>query len=177
MIFLETTLDDAYILKLEKKEDNRGFFARSYCENEFKKHGISFTPVQANISYNKYKHTLRGMHYQEPPHAEAKLIRCVRGSIYDVIIDIREGSPTMNKWFGVEISAENKKMLFIPKGFAHGFLTLEEKTEVSYLMSEFYKPGFGRGIKWDSAFYNIKWPSEATVVSEKDKNWPARKEM
>lgn len=176
MIFTKTNLEDAYILELEKKDDERGYFARTYCKDEFKENGISFTPVQANISYSKHKHTLRGMHYQIAPFEEAKLVGCIRGSIYDVIIDIREGSPTMNKWLGIEISEENKKMLFVPKGFAHGFLTLEDKTEASYLMSEFYKPGFDRGIRWDDSFYNIEWPAEAKILSEKDRNWPSVKE-
>lgn len=172
MNFSETKLSGAYILELEKKKDSRGFFARMYCEDEFKNRGISFTPVQANVSFNQHKNTLRGMHYQVPPFEEAKLVWCTRGAIYDVIIDIRPESPTANEWIGVELSAENKRMIYIPTGFAHGFLTLEDETEVSYLMSEFYKPGAGKGIKWDDAAFNIDWPAEVAVISEKDKKWP-----
>lgn len=175
MNFTETKLKGAYILDLEKLQDNRGFFARMYCEEEFRKSGISFSPVQGNVSFNQHKYTLRGMHYQEPPFEEAKLVRCTRGAIYDVIIDIRPESPTANEWVGVELTAENRKMIFIPKGFAHGFLTLEEETEVNYLMSEFYKPGAGRGIRWDDPAFNIDWPAEVAVISEKDKNWPPYK--
>lgn len=176
MIFTKTTLKDAFVLELEKKGDERGFFARTYCREEFRDSGISFVPVQANISYNHQKHTLRGMHYQAAPYEEAKLVSCVKGAIYDVIIDLREDSLTFREWFGIELNAINRKMLYIPKGFAHGFLTLEGDTEVSYLMSEFYKPGAGMGIRWDDPYYNIQWPVKAEVISEKDKNWPYVKE-
>lgn len=175
MIFTETKLKDVFILELEKNVDERGYFARTFCENEFSNAGIPFKPVQANISYNQHKHTLRGMHYQASPDEEAKLVNCVRGAIYDVIIDIRVGSPTFNKWLGIELSAENKKMLYIPEGFAHGFITLADDTEVNYLMSEFYKPGSGRGLRWDDPAFNIEWPAEISVISEKDKQWPPYK--
>lgn len=147
-----------------------------YCQEEFENIGISFSPVQANISYNRHKYTLRGIHYQVSPFEEAKLISCVKGVIYDVLIDIRPGSATFNQWTGVELSSANKKMIYIPEGFAHGFLTLEEETEVYYLMSEFYKPGAGRGIRWNDPFYNIKWPAEPKVISDKDKRWPVLKD-
>lgn len=173
MIFTETNLKDAYTLELEKKEDQRGFFARTYCQDEFKVMGISFTPVQANLSYNKYRHTLRGMHYQASPFEEAKLVSCIKGAIFDVIIDIRPGSPTYCEWIGVELSADNKRLLFVPEGFAHGFLTLERETEISYLMSEFYTPGTGRGIRWDDPVFHINWPGEIEVISEQDKKWPS----
>jgi len=175
MEFIETELNEAYIIELEEHVDERGFFARTFCVNEFAEEGIDFNPVQRNLSYNKFKHTLRGMHYQESPYEEAKLVSCVRGSMYDVIIDIREDSTTLDKWIGVELTASNRKMLFVPKGFAHGFLTLEDDTEVSYLMSDFYKPGVGRGIKWDDPYFNIKWPAEVSVISDKDRNWPTYK--
>ncbi len=175
MKFFETELNDPYIIEIEKHEDERGFFARTFCVNEFAEEGIDFNPVQRNLSYNKSKHTLRGMHYQGSPYEEAKLVSCVNGSIYDVIIDIREDSSTLNKWIGVELSASNRKMLFVPKGFAHGFLTLEDDTEVSYLMSDFYKPGVGKGIRWDDPFYNIEWPAEAEIISKKDRNWSYKK--
>lgn len=172
MKFTETKLKDAYTLELEPKEDKRGFFARTYCRKEFEEIGIDFTPVQANISYNRSKHTLRGMHYQVSPFEEAKLVFCVKGAIFDVIIDIRQGSPTVLEWIGVELNHDNKKMIFVPEGFAHGFLTLDDETEVFYLMSEFYSPGSGRGIRWNDPAFNIHWPEEIAVISEKDKNWP-----
>jgi dTDP-4-dehydrorhamnose 3,5-epimerase len=174
MIFKETKLKDAYIIDLDDKKDERGFFARTFCEKEFKEAGQPFRAVQANLSYNKSRFTLRGMHYQVSPHEEAKIVRCIRGAVYDVIIDLRKKSPTADQWMGVELSAENRKSLYVPKGFAHGFLTLREHTEVHYLMSEFYMPGVGRGIRWDDPFYNIEWPNEAGIISEKDQNWPYR---
>ncbi|MDR8390229.1 dTDP-4-dehydrorhamnose 3,5-epimerase [Aliifodinibius sp. S!AR15-10] len=172
MIFTETKLKDAYIINLEKMVDERGFFARTYCENEFENVGISFTPVQANVSYNRHKHTLRGIHFQKSPYEEAKLVNCLKGAIYDVIIDLRPSSPTFNEWIGIELDSKNRKMLYVPKGFAHGFLTLKDETEVSYLMSDFYVPGSGRGIRWDDPYYNIKWPVKAKIISDNDKNWP-----
>lgn len=172
MIFTQTKLKDAFILDIEKKEDERGFFARTYCKNEFGENGISFTPVQANISYNRLNHTLRGMHYQVSPYEEAKLVSCVNGGIYDVIIDMRPDSPTCDQWIGVELTAENHRMLYIPEGFAHGFITLKRETQVIYMMSEFYTPGSGAGLKWNDPYYNIIWPEKPEVISEKDKNWP-----
>lgn len=172
MLFQELTLKKAHLLELDKKEDERGYFARSYCAQEFEHAGIPFVPVQANVSYSRVKGTLRGMHYQAHPHEEAKLVRCIKGSIYDVIIDLRPDSDTQDQWIGVTLSAENKKMLYVPEGFAHGFLTLEEDTEVSYLMSAFYHPNAGKGIRWDDPAFNIDWPAEINVTSEKDKEWP-----
>lgn len=172
MIFRETNLSGAFVIELEKSRDDRGFFARSFCEKEFLNHGIPFQPVQANLSHNEKKFTLRGMHFQESPYEETKLVRCVRGSLYDVIIDLRDGSPTKDQWVGIELNQENRKSLYIPKGFAHGFLTLEPNTEVSYLMSDFYVPGKGRGIRWDDPFYDIQWPDKVRVISDKDKTWP-----
>jgi len=176
MKFIETELKGAYIIELEEHVDERGFFARTFCVNEFDEEGIDFNPVQRNLSYNESKNTLRGMHYQESPYEEAKMVSCVRGAMYDVIIDIREDSTTLDKWIGVELTASNRRMLFVPKGFAHGFLTLEDDTEVSYLMSDFYKPGVGRGIKWDDPYFNIEWPTQPEVISEKDKNWSYKHE-
>lgn len=171
MKFLKTALKDAYLIEIEPNIDERGFFARKYCHKEFARHGIKFKPVQANVSYNHEKHTLRGMHFQKPPYEEAKLIRCVRGAIYDVIVDVRQNSPTRNDWIGAYLSEENKKMIYVPKGFAHGFLTLEEDTEVSYLMSEFYNPDFGSGFRWDDPAFNIEWPASVNKISNKDLNW------
>ena len=149
MIFKETKLKGAYIIELELLEDERGFFARSFCIDEFKKNGIDFNIVQCNISYNKEKGTLRGMHYQIAPYEEAKIVSCIRGAIYDVIIDLRQESPIYCKWFAVELSAKNYKILYIPKGFAHGFQTLEDDTVVFYQMSEFFHPECTRGVRWD----------------------------
>ena len=236
MIFKETKLKGAYIIEIEPIEDNRGFFARSFCKKEFESHGIDMNIVQCNISYNKQKGTLRGMHYQAVPYEEAKIVSCIKGSIYDVIIDLRSDSPTYCQWVSVELSAASSeqraesreqeaesreqraesressahrspltlypahrspltahslsrspltahslsrspltahyKMLYIPKGFAHGFLTLQEKTEVFYHMSEFYAPGYGRGVRWDDRTFDIHWPEEVNVISDQDRRFP-----
>lgn len=172
MIFNKTDVKDAFIIELNKLEDERGFFARSYCAREFKEHGIAPAIVQANVSYNKYKHTLRGMHYQTEPHGEAKLVRCTRGAVYDVIVDVRQNSPTYKKWIGAELSENNYRMLYVPEGFAHGFITLQDETEVNYQVSEFYTPGAEKGIRWDDPLFNIDWPAAPAVISEKDGNWP-----
>lgn len=168
MIFTETELKGAFILDVKKMEDERGFFGRSYCQKEFEDHGINPHVVQANVSYNKVKGTLRGMHYQMHPYEETKLVRCVRGAIYDVIIDLRKDSPTYTKWIGVELREGSYKMLFVPEGFAHGFITLEDNTEVIYQVSQFYTPGSEKGIRWNDKAFNIKWPIEPVVISEKD---------
>jgi dTDP-4-dehydrorhamnose 3,5-epimerase len=171
MIFKETTLKGAYIIELDKLEDERGFFARSYCLKEFEKHGLNPRVVQCNISYNAKKGTLRGMHYQYPKW-EAKLVRVTRGSIFDVIIDLRSGSPSYTQHFSVTLSDENRKMLFIPEGFAHGFQTLEDHTEIFYQMSEFYYPGNDRGIRYDDAVFGIRWPEDVNSISERDRSYP-----
>jgi dTDP-4-dehydrorhamnose 3,5-epimerase len=171
MIFTETCLKGAFVIDLERLEDQRGFFARSWCEREFAGHHLETKWVQANISYNKKKGTLRGMHFQVSPHEEEKLVRCIRGKLFDVIVDFRQGSDTFKKWFGVELSAENRRMIYIPKGFAHGFVTMDDDTEVFYLMSEFYAPGYGRGIRWDDPAIGIIWPEKITVISDQDKNY------
>lgn len=170
MIFTETKLKDAFIIEVEKLEDERGFFGRSWCVNEMKEHGIDVNILQANISFNKAKGTLRGMHYQIAPFQEAKFVRCSRGSIFDVIIDLRIDSPTFKQWIGVELTHENYKMLYVPEDFAHGFLTLEDDCEISYLMSELYVPGAGAIIRWNDPLFNIEWPFEPIVISEKDKS-------
>ena len=167
MIFKETNLKGAYIIELEPLEDERGFFARSFCLEEFKKNGIDFNIVQCNISYNKSKGTLRGMHYQIKPYEEAKLVSCTSGAIYDVIIDLRPTSPTYCQWFSIELTAHDK-MLYIPKGFAHGFQTLEDDTVVFYQMSEFYHPECAEGVRWNDPAFGIKWPLSVKIISEKD---------
>lgn len=162
----------AYLVTLEKREDERGFFARSWCRREFGSLNLNTNLVQCNISYSKCRGTLRGMHYQLAPHSECKLIRCVRGAIYDVIIDLRPQSPTFHKWFGVELTAANYRMLYVPEGVAHGFQTLTDDTEVFYQVSEFYQPEAERGIRWNDPKIGIDWPLPVQSISEKDKNYP-----
>jgi dTDP-4-dehydrorhamnose 3,5-epimerase len=172
MIFTETTLKGAFIIDIEKYNDERGFFARSWCENEMMEHGININIIQTNISFNKHKGTLRGMHFQKAPYQEAKFVRCTNGSIWDVIIDLRKESPTFKQWVGFELTRRNYRMLYIPKDFAHGFITLEDDTEVSYLMSEIYVPNASCTIRWNDPFFKINWPFQPYVISEKDKLQP-----
>ena len=168
MIFSKTMLVGVYIIDMEQIEDERGFFARSWCEKEFSLHEINSKFVQCNISFNKKMGTLRGMHYQAAPFEEAKLIRCIKGSVYDVVIDIQPNSPSFMKWFGVRLSADSYKLIYIPKGFAHGFITLEDNTELFYQMSEFYHPESANGIMWDDPKININWPEINKIISKKD---------
>ena len=173
MKFLPVPLQGAFIVELELLEDERGFFARSWCRDEFRAHGLQRPFVQSNISFNRRKGTLRGMHYQVEPNEEAKLVRCTRGAIYDVIIDLRAQSRTCTQWVAVELTAANHRMLYVPEGLAHGFQTLEDDTEVLYLMSEFYRPDCGRGVRWDDPAFGIVWPqSDSRIVSDKDKAYP-----
>jgi dTDP-4-dehydrorhamnose 3,5-epimerase len=171
MIFNQTLLAGAYLIEIEPIEDERGFFARSFCQKEFEKHGLNFHVVQCNISYNKKKGTIRGMHYQAAPHQEAKLVSCIRGAIYDIIIDLRKDSTTYCQWFAAELTAENYKILYVPKGFAHGFQTLEDDTVVYYQMSEFYHPECARGVRWDDPAFGIKWQLSERIMSKKDMNY------
>jgi len=170
MKFNPTPLADAYTIDLEKREDDRGFFARFFCVNEFDQAGLDRNIVQINNSLSKDKGTLRGMHYQLSPKAETKIVRCIKGSLYDVIVDLRPESPTFLKWFGAELSAENRTMMFVPKGFGHGFITLEENTEAFYLVTEFYSPEHERGLRWNDPKINIQWPVEPLIISDKDQN-------
>lgn len=172
MIFTETSLWGAYLIDLEKFGDERGFFARTFCEREFADRSLATRFVQASESYNTYKGTLRGMHYQLAPRAETKLVRCVRGAIYDIILDLREDSPTRGQNFGVELTAENCRMMYIPKGFAHGFITLADASDVFYLIDEFYAPDHGRGIRWNDPQFKIQWPISPTIMSPKDRDYP-----
>lgn len=172
MKFTETPLKDAYLIQPELLEDERGFFARSWCEREFRTYGLEPRIVQCNISYNRGRGTLRGMHYQAPPFGEDKLVRCTRGAIHDVIIDLRHDSGSFGKHFGVALTAENRAMLYIPKGFAHGFLSLADDTEVFYQMSEFHSPEHARGIRWNDPAFGIEWPGEVRVLSGKDRSYP-----
>jgi dTDP-4-dehydrorhamnose 3,5-epimerase len=172
MRFQETPLSGAYLIELEPVGDPRGFFARAWCAREFSEQGLDPGTVQCNLSFNHQRGTLRGMHYQIPPHAETKLVRCIRGSIYDVIIDLRPESPTYTHWFGAELSADNRSMLYIPKGFAHGYQTMEDNTEVFYQVSEFYRPGSEGGVRWNDPRFGIEWPLEVSVISAKDQALP-----
>jgi dTDP-4-dehydrorhamnose 3,5-epimerase len=177
MIFTETTLKDAFVVDLEKKPDQRGFFARTFCAQEFAAHGLKPTVAQCNLSFNYQRGTVRGMHYQVTPAAETKLIRCTQGAIYDVIIDMRPESPTFLSHFGVELSAENHRALYVPEMFAHGYQTLTDNAEVAYQVGEFYTPGYERGLRYDDPFFNIAWPLEVTEISDKDLNWPLLRMM
>jgi dTDP-4-dehydrorhamnose 3,5-epimerase len=171
MKFTQTPLQGAYIIDIEPIEDERGLFARSWCRKEFRSHGLDAELVQCNISFNRKYGTLRGMHYQAQPYAEAKLVRCTSGVIYDVIIDLRRDSPTFKKWYPAELTATNRRMLFIPEGFAHGFQTLEENTEVLYQMSEYYHPEHARGVRWNDPLFSIEWPVTNVIMSKRDREY------
>jgi dTDP-4-dehydrorhamnose 3,5-epimerase len=170
---IDTSLTGLKIIEPDKFDDNRGYFLKSFEKKAFSEQGIDFEVTQANHSFNLLKGTLRGMHFQTEPFAEAKLIFCVKGSIYDVAIDLRGDSPTYGKWFGLELSEENKKILYIPKGFAHGYETLADNTEVLYYMSGEYSKEHEAGFKWNDTAFAINWPLEPTVIADKDNKWPA----
>ena len=172
MIFTETELPGAFIIDIERLCDERGFFARTWCADEFAAHGIALPPLQANMSMNPTKGTLRGMHYQLAPYEESKLVRCTRGAIYDVIVDVREDSPTFGEWLGVELTADNCRQLYVPGGFAHGFLTLAENSDVAYQVSAKYAPGAERGLRWDDPAIAIQWPTAPQLISDKDRRHP-----
>jgi len=172
MIFTETKLKGAYIIDIEKLEDERGFFARSWCQKEFSDHGLNPRLVQCNISFSARKGTLRGMHYQVEPFAEAKLIRCTMGSLFDVIVDIRNDSPSYKHYIGVTLTPQNRTMLYVPEGFAHGFITFEDNTEVCYQMSEFYSSDHASGFRWNDSSFGIQWPMDVRIISERDSCYP-----
>ena len=172
MLFTPTKLKDAYIVEPKKLEDERGFFARTWCEKEFHDRGLNSNLVQCNISFNKKKGTLRGMHLQVAPYAEAKLVRCTQGAIYDVIVDLRPDSETYKQWIAAKLTPVNHKALYVPEGFAHGFQTLADNTEVFYQMSQFYAPECARGYRWNDPSFEISWPEEISVISAKDLNLP-----
>jgi dTDP-4-dehydrorhamnose 3,5-epimerase len=172
MIFTETKLGGVLEIGIDPNSDERGFFARSWCQREFDEHGLNPKLVQCSVSFNTHKGTLRGIHYQEAPHAEAKLVRCTQGAIYDVVVDLRPESPTFMNWFAAELSSKNHKSIFVPKGCAHGFLTLEDKTEVFYQMSEFYYPELSRGVRWNDPAFQIVWPAPVEVISDRDRTYP-----
>src|SRR5262249_17372417 len=172
MLFQPTNLKDAWLVLLEPAHDNRGFFARTFCVEEFSARGLETNYPQHSVSYSVRKGTLRGMHYQREPHSEVKLVRCLKGAIWDVIIDIRKDSPTYRRWQAFELSGSNNRQIYIPKGFAHGFQTLSDATEVSYLISELYVPESASGIRHDDPSFDITWPLPVTAISEKDLRWP-----
>jgi dTDP-4-dehydrorhamnose 3,5-epimerase len=172
MIFRETKLPGVFELHLDEKHDERGFFARTWCEQEFRDHGLNPRVVQCSISFNQKKGTLRGVHYQAAPHGEDKLIRCTHGGIYDVALDMRMGSPTFKEWIGRELTAANHHMLYVPKGCAHGFITLHDQTEVLYQMSEVHHPESARGLRWNDPAFGIAWPNRVEVISDRDRTYP-----
>lgn len=173
MKFTATRLNGAYVVEIEPIEDNRGFFSRTWCQREFEAHKLASEFVQTNITYSPCKGTVRGFHYQIAPHKEVKLVRCVRGAIYDVIIDLRPDSPTFGQWLSSELTAENRKMLYIPGGFAHGYQTIVDDTEVFYQVAQFWAPDFERGIRWNDPVFAVTWPiTNGVILSDKDKAWP-----
>lgn len=172
MVITETELKGAFVIELEPFEDVRGFFARAWSDYEFEAAGLNARFVESNVSFNEKKGTLRGMHYQLPPHQQAKLVRCTRGSIYDVIIDIRPESPTFKQWIAKEISADNHLLFYVPGEFAHGYQTLEDKTEVSYQTTAYYAPEHGRGVRWNDPAFKISWPIDNLVMIDRDREYP-----
>jgi dTDP-4-dehydrorhamnose 3,5-epimerase len=172
MIFIGTQLPGAFLIEPERIADERGFFARTWCQKELASRGLESHLAQCSISYNPKKGTLRGMHFQTAPREEVKIVRCTRGEIYDVIIDLRPGSYTFKKWFGVILSEEKRNMIYIPKGFAHGFLTLSDQVEIFYQMSEFYSPDHARGVRWNDPAFDIRWPVAVQLISDRDNHYP-----
>jgi len=172
MKFEETSIPGVWLIDLEPREDARGFFARTFCEHEFGAHGLTTRFVQCNLSYNLRRGTLRGMHFQNEPKPEVKLVRCIRGSIYDVVVDMRKDSPMYCKWVGVELSGENRRALYIPAGIAHGFQTLEDNTEIYYHMGEFYDASLAAGVRWNDPTLGIRWPLPDPILSDKDTQYP-----
>lgn len=173
MILTETPLRGAFIADLKRIEDERGYFGRAWCRQELAEVGVEFEPVQANMSGSRRRGTVRGLHYQVAPHEESKFIRCIRGSVFDVIVDLRPDSPTYGRWTGVELTADNQRALLVPRGFAHGYQTLRDNTEVIYLVSTYFAPGAERGIRWNDPGLGIEWPITGLVtISEKDAAWP-----
>jgi len=172
MNFIKTTLAGAYVIEPELLCDERGFFSRTYCGNEFAIHGLQFSLVQSSVSFNRLRGTLRGMHYQKQPYSEIKVVRCTQGSIYDVIVDLRSESSTYLKWFGIELTATNHLAVYVPFGFAHGFITLSDDAEVLYFMSEFHNPSNACGVRWDDPAFKIDWPISPIIVASRDLKYP-----
>jgi len=172
MIFEETKLKGGFVVDLKRIEDNRGFFARGWCAKEFRDHGLNPNLTQFNVAFNPHRATLRGMHFQGAPHAEAKFVRCTRGALFDVMIDLRPESPTHRQWFGMELSAENHRALYVPEGFAHGYQTLTADCEMYYFTTETYHPETAGGVRYNDPAFGITWPKPVDLISEADKNWP-----
>jgi len=172
MIFYETKLQGVFEIYLEPTPDERGFFARSWCQKEFNSHRLNPKVVQCNVSFNVRKGTLRGLHYQAHPYAETKVVRCTRGALYDVVVDLRPQSPTFKEWIAVVLTATNRCMVYVPEGCAHGFLTLEDETEVFYQMSELYHKELSYGVRWDDPAFQVVWPDAVAVISERDRAYP-----
>lgn len=172
MIFKKTKISGVYLLQPERVTDERGFFARMWCQSEFTEQGIDPRIVQCNLSFNPHKGTLRGMHYQRAPHEETKIVRCTMGAIFDVALDLRRDSPTFKQWVGAPLTAENREMLVIPPGCAHGFLTLAHNTEVFYQMSAYYTPTHGAGVRWNDPAFGIHWPGDVTMITDRDRDYP-----
>jgi dTDP-4-dehydrorhamnose 3,5-epimerase len=172
MKFVALPFAGPFLVELERREDDRGFFARAFCRREFEEHGLNHNLVQCNLSFNHKRATLRGMHYQLAPYQEVKLVRCFRGAIYDVIVDLRPSSPTFKQWLGVRLDEDNRAMLYVPEGFAHGYITLADSCEVFYQVSEFYHPESERGVRWNDPAFQIEWPLEPLIVSDKDRSYP-----
>jgi len=168
MIFTETKLKGAFIIDVKRLEDERGFFGRAWCKKEFETLGLNSDAVQANVSQNKLAGTLRGLHYQTEPFTESKTVRCTEGSIFDVIVDLRSGSPTYKQWVGVTLTSQSFRMLYVPDGFAHGFITLEDNSAVHYMVTQYYTPGAEKGIRYDDPAFNIEWPLTPALVSDRD---------
>jgi dTDP-4-dehydrorhamnose 3,5-epimerase len=171
MIFQETKLPGAYVIEPERITDHRGFFGRIWCKNELKQKGLKAELAQSNVGFSYRKGTLRGLHFQEAPHAEVKIVRCTKGKLFDVIVDLRPESPSYKHWFGVELSEENRKMIYAPEGFAQGYITLADNTEMYYHTSEFYNPGSAFGVRYNDPEFGIVWPTEIVIISEQDKKW------
>lgn len=171
MIFHELSIPGAFEIEIELKRDERGFFGRTWCHREFEEHGLNPSLAQCSISFNEKRGTLRGVHYQDEPHGEEKVVRCTQGGIFDVVLDLRPHSSAFRQWFGVELTAANRKMLYVPKGCGHGFITLEDRTEVFYQMSEFYYSELARGVRWNDPAFQIKWPADPIVMSERDRTY------
>ena len=172
MLFTRAPIHGAYIIEVRRIGDERGFFGRLWCKKEFDEHGLVSSIAQSNIGVSKSKGTLRGLHYQKTPHEEVKIVRCPRGAIFDVIVDLRPESPTYKKWFGVELSQENAQMLYVPQGCATGYLTLRDDTEIYYHATEYYHPESATGVRYDDPAFGIEWPGEVRVISDNDKSWP-----
>lgn len=172
MRFHETPLSGCYVIEQERLNDHRGFFARVWCQRELERYGLKTEVAQANVGFSQHKGTLRGLHYQRGPHAEVKIVRCTRGAMFDVAVDLRPTSPTFRQWFGVELTEENGKMLYVPEGFAQGYLTLVDGTEMTYQTSKFFDRESATGVRYNDPAFSIKWPAEARVISEQDTLWP-----